>query len=125
MILVLDSSQSLHFTKLFSTADAVFASVEGKGLLRSTDSGISWQYCNAGLSDLNINSMAQFGSKIYCSGYGVVFVSTDNGNSWIQTGLGLPQSQISGLISQSGICSHAVTTSDCSIQQMKALPDRR
>ncbi|MBK6504264.1 MAG: T9SS type A sorting domain-containing protein [Ignavibacteria bacterium] len=100
-ILVLDSSQSLHFTKLFSTADAVFASVEGKGLLRSTDSGISWQYCNAGLSDLNINSMAQFGSKIYCSGYGVVFVSTDNGNSWIQTGLGLPQSQISGLISQS------------------------
>ncbi len=100
--LLLDSGNVLSFTSVFSTDSALFVCVSGKGLLRSTDDGISWNYSNQGLSLVNLNYVLQSGNFVYCSGFGKVFRSDNFGNNWIETSDGLPQSTISSMVLNSG-----------------------
>ena len=59
----------------------------GKGVLASTDLGITWKLKTAGLTSVDeIRAFADFGDKLVSGSYGDGnLISTDNGNSWIES----------------------------------------
>ncbi len=63
------------------------------GIYRSTNDGASWQLSNNGIDCNSIYSIASCGSRMlvgtqYCSNGGGIFLSTDYGNQWTNTGFG-------------------------------------
>lgn len=57
-----------------------------KGISVSTDKGNTWKQCNAGIPDpqsINYNSFTVIEDNIYLAADNKIFVSTNNGNSWI------------------------------------------
>lgn len=95
--LVLDSLYNLKITKLESNESFIFASAHGKGILRSGDDGNTWEYANGGLTNLYINTLKYFDSKLFAATDDGVFYSADNGNSWIRVSNGLPHISVNNL----------------------------
>jgi hypothetical protein len=78
---------------------SVFAGVANHGLFRSTDNAASWTEVGSGLFEnvlaLTTYSSIGVGPVIVCgSGFGKIFISSDNGTSWIDKSPGLPVKQI-------------------------------
>ncbi len=88
-----------------------------RGFLRSTDNGATWTPLNLTGSTLptstdNVNSLAISGSTLLAFGGGppTAFVSTNNGDSWIRTMSGLPESNASTLLGNAGKVAFLGTT---------------
>ena len=69
------------------TENSSFFVTPGKGVLASTDWGISWKLKTAGLTAVSqIRAFADFGDKLVCGSYGDgILISTDDGNSWVES----------------------------------------
>ena len=87
----------------------VFAGTDGDGVLRSTDSGSSWQPSNFGLGSLHVLGLAcapawrrETGSNSVLYNYEIVFAATEDGvfmspnagRAWRFAGNGLPSATI-------------------------------
>ncbi len=57
------------------------------GLLRSTDGGASWSMVNQNIGGMVLASDPRNDNRLYLSGGGPLFVSSDGGSSWSQRGL--------------------------------------
>ena len=100
---VLDSLEVLNIANLESNESYLFASAYGKGMLRSSDNGISWEYANNGLTNLNINSFKYYSSKLYAATGEGVYCTLDNGSNWLRVSNGLPDIGINELFAGEGI----------------------
>jgi hypothetical protein len=68
----------------------LFAGGDPFGVFRSTNQGVSWSPANNGIADLRIVTVfSPDGANLFAAGAGGVYLSTDNGNSWVGTGLGV------------------------------------
>lgn len=68
----------------------VFAGTWGYGIMRSADSGATWNSINNGLTDLFIYSVySDKNGILYTTGYDGIFRSDDNGNTWVAKNNGL------------------------------------
>lgn len=78
--------------------DTIWAASDGRGLFRSADNGLTWQF--AGLPATRIRSIAINSSgKIYCGlPDGRLFSSTDNGDVWQPLPLGFDTGSILDLL---------------------------
>ncbi|MFA4924818.1 MAG: hypothetical protein WC557_11545, partial [Ignavibacteriaceae bacterium] len=58
--------------------------------------GYSWRSANTGIGsdDIAWSFSGDNKNNIYCTSYGTVFSSSDEGNTWIRIGDGLPQESI-------------------------------
>jgi photosystem II stability/assembly factor-like uncharacterized protein len=63
----------------------LFAGTDG-GVFLSTNSGTSWTAVNSGLTNIHVNALAVNGTNLFAGSYGV-YLSTNNGKTWIPTGL--------------------------------------
>lgn len=68
----------------------IFAGTTFNGIYRSEINGNTWVLKNAGLSNLNVMSMASNDSIIYIGTGEKVFISTEWGNNWTEAGLNYP-----------------------------------
>ncbi|MFC1543538.1 T9SS type A sorting domain-containing protein [Candidatus Neomarinimicrobiota bacterium] len=67
----------------------IFAGTNGNGVYRSTDNGTTWAVVNAFLYDHNVYALAINDSGyIFAGTFHELFLSKDNGGTWIPTGLG-------------------------------------
>jgi ligand-binding sensor domain-containing protein len=95
--MVADSSLLNTHVRAFVGSDTnLFAGTSGKGVFRSTDSGMTWTAVNNGLTSLSVFALgagpdygAAGSTNLYAASWGV-FLSTNNGGSWAQIGHGLP-----------------------------------
>jgi photosystem II stability/assembly factor-like uncharacterized protein len=79
-----------YFTTFIDYNSQLFAGTNGGGIYLSKDNGTSWNAVNSGLtSDYSkyVSAFASYGSYIFAGTYGGVFLSTNNGASWINIGL--------------------------------------
>jgi photosystem II stability/assembly factor-like uncharacterized protein len=70
----------------------IFAGTEGGGIFRSSNNGTTWTTVNNGLTSLFVNVITINGTNIFAgtvhtSQYGGVYLSTNNGDSWVSIGL--------------------------------------
>ena len=79
--------------------DATIYGISNFGVCRSTDSGNSWSLQNSGLpTNVALNSITGNSSIVLLGGYGVVFISSNSGNSWYPAPCtGLPYNNVSNL----------------------------
>lgn len=68
--------------------DALFIAKYSQGVLKTTDSGQTWQKKNNGLANLKVRCFAKVNENLFVGTEGGVFVSLDYGESWINTNLG-------------------------------------
>jgi len=89
---------NLSFVRFYTNKSSLFCSVEQQniGIMISANGGYSWRSTNAGIgSDDKVWSFSEdFKNNIYCTSYGTVFSSSDEGNTWSKIGNGLPQESI-------------------------------
>lgn len=91
--------------KFVSAGNAIFAAgtnleivqgelVEVPRIFKSENNGQSWINASESLTNISINSLASDGSNIYISKYSpgnnAIYISKDQGNSWIEISDGLP-----------------------------------
>ncbi len=72
---------------LNSNGNNIFAGTSGGGAFLSTNSGTSWAAVNSGLTSGYVFSFVGVNSRILAGTGGGVFVSADNGTTWIDSGL--------------------------------------
>jgi photosystem II stability/assembly factor-like uncharacterized protein len=85
------------FEALAISGTNLFAGADNGAIFRSTDSGATWETASNGLQDgYAVFSLAAFGTNLFEGGYGGAYLSTDQGNSWIQVSTGLPNANFSG-----------------------------
>lgn len=65
----------------------IFAGTNNSGVYISENNGLSWQEINIGLTNKNINMLTLVGNNLFASTTGGVFISIDNGISWVAAGL--------------------------------------
>ncbi|MBM2813909.1 MAG: BNR/Asp-box repeat protein [Ignavibacteria bacterium] len=85
---------SKNIMSLTQNGTNIYAGTFGVGVLLSTDSGITWNYRNNGMTVLKLYSVFVDGNSIFAGTYGGgAFLSTDNGSNWtaINNG-GIPSS---------------------------------
>jgi hypothetical protein len=82
----------------------VYLGSTGKGVYRSSDSGVSWTPANIGLSGAaqTVWSLTDDGTALYAGTSGGVYRSTNNGGVWAPAKNGLTDSTIISLIASSG-----------------------
>ena len=68
----------------------LFAGTQDEGVFRSTDGGINWEKV---FTKDNVCDFIIIGENIFASTSGGVFLSTDNGASWIAKNNGLPKNE--------------------------------
>jgi ligand-binding sensor domain-containing protein len=94
----------------------IFAATDGRGVFRSTDSGVSWTAVNTNLTELRVYSIAIRSTQIFVgTSNSKVFTSIDNGDSWrlVNTGLNtFPRSDITALALESSTKIYAGTRGD-------------
>ena len=74
--------RSLNFNNNY-----LFAGSDRQGIFRSSDNGLSWTEINNGLANLNaftIFNIVIVGNYLFISTYDGVYVSTNNGDTWIR-----------------------------------------
>jgi photosystem II stability/assembly factor-like uncharacterized protein len=84
---------------LASIGNDLFAGTESSGVLRSTDSGTTWDTVNNGLTDLRVYVLCANGRRLFAGTDIGVCLSTDSGANW--DSLPLNSSQV-GAIAVSG-----------------------
>lgn len=70
----------------------LFAGTYGSGIFKSTNLGVSWTPADSGLplnGDTMVTAMSAYGKNVFASVNAEVYLSTDEGNSWIQANNGL------------------------------------
>jgi len=82
-----DTSKS-SFTALVFGTNFVFA-LRGSTVLRSSDGGANWIVIDSGITNLNVRSLALFGSTLLLGTSTGLFRSSDNGITWTSEYLGL------------------------------------
>jgi photosystem II stability/assembly factor-like uncharacterized protein len=95
-LLVMTEKRSVR-TLLFY-GNYVFAGTLGAGIYRTKDTGRVWESVNAGISSLDIRTLAAFNGTLYAGSrsgdftLGGVYISTDTGATWkrISSGLDVP-----------------------------------
>lgn len=75
----------------------IYAGTMGKGVIISTDYGISWYMAIPGLSKIFIYTIAVNGSNIFACTNSEIYLSTDDGVNWNQINGGLASTQILAL----------------------------
>ena len=65
----------------------IFTGTNGAGVFRSSDNGTNWTAVNTGLTNTTVNALAVIGTNLFAGTYAGVFLSTNDGISWTQTGL--------------------------------------
>lgn len=68
--------------------NALFIAKYSQGVLKTTDSGQTWQKKNNGLTNLKVRCFAKVNDNLFVGTEEGVFVSLDYGESWINTNLG-------------------------------------
>lgn len=76
--------------ELHSSDSTVFTSAIGCGLFASENSGDSWNSIYNGMSTSYVNGMVEDSGKLFISTNKGVFMSNDDGNSWVAMNYGLP-----------------------------------
>ncbi len=78
-------------TMIVSNQSSIFAATQERGLYRSADDGVTWNWIGAGLPDAKTNSLSALAANdnalevaysLSGAAQGVVYRSTDNGASW-------------------------------------------
>jgi choice-of-anchor A domain-containing protein/uncharacterized repeat protein (TIGR01451 family) len=91
-----------------TSAGTLFAGTYGNGLYRSEDNGDNWTKINNLAASFIYQIVIDADDNIFVSSWtGGVFGSSDNGNTW--SGLGMPGSRVSSLLSKSGSAIYAGT----------------
>ncbi len=81
---------SLNVYSFATMGPDLFAATNG-GVLRSTDSGATWEAMNSGLTSLQAQRVFADGGNLFVGLYTIgVFRSTDTGATWIPSNQGLP-----------------------------------
>jgi len=89
---------SITFNNITYFANDLFATTTANGILRSTDSGNSWEFVNNGLTNLSISSLKSFGNNLFASSTeNGIFTSSDLGASWIPVNNGLYRLKVKDL----------------------------
>ncbi|MFA7360848.1 MAG: T9SS type A sorting domain-containing protein [Candidatus Kapaibacterium sp.] len=65
-----------------SNSNYIFCATQLKGVLRSSDNGLSWDSLNLGLSSKRVYTITAQGDNIFAGTDSGLFRSTNNGNSW-------------------------------------------
>lgn len=84
---------------IYSTGTSLFVS-GGGGVSRSTDNGLTWQWCNVGLNAIGVRDFAHIGNTLFCATYLGVQTSTNNGDSWITINNELSPYAVNGLLAE-------------------------
>jgi hypothetical protein len=79
--------QNSYVNCFASIGTNVFAGTMSQGVVRSTNNGNNWTLVNNGLTDTVVWSLDNLGTNLYAGTDSGVFLSTNNGTNWMQTGL--------------------------------------
>ena len=74
---------NVYIRTLAFRGDVLFAGTLGGGIFISADSGARWTSENTTLSSASVLSIAFASSRIFVGTYSGLFLSTDNGHSWM------------------------------------------
>ena len=89
---------NLSFIRFYMKKSILFCSVEQQdiGIMTSTNGGFSWKISNSGFDfeDMVWSFSVDNKTNIYCTSYGTLFLSSNEGNTWVKIGDGLPQESI-------------------------------
>jgi photosystem II stability/assembly factor-like uncharacterized protein len=93
---------------LMAYGDTIFFGMQSENVYRSLNGGQSWQIDSVGMDNRRTHSGLIDGSVIYSggnyyvssgqSGYGGLYVSTNNGNTWVKKYMPMHMSMVNGLI---------------------------
>ncbi len=88
----------VNVTCFLQKGTSIFAGSKGTdGIYVSTDSGITWNKKNSGLTNLSVSSLITIGSNLYAGTVGGVFYSSDNGSSWTPLNKGLTTLEVGSM----------------------------
>lgn len=76
-------SVAIHENSIFAGTD----NLSTGGIFVSTDLGNSWRPKNTGLTNIHVQKIVSNGNTIFAGTNDGVFLSTNDGNSWIKTGV--------------------------------------
>lgn len=79
--------RTLHSKYLAANGNNLFASTDVNGIYISTNDGLSWTAVNLGLPNTDITCLDSVGINIYAGTSDGVYLTTNNGNLWLQRGL--------------------------------------
>jgi hypothetical protein len=84
------------------SGSVLFAGITGEGAYRSTGGGASWSAATGSISNNSVSSFTVVpggtgGITVFAGSWGKVYVSSDSGSSWTETGTGLPTTDVKGL----------------------------
>lgn len=75
---------------IIGSEEYIYAGTDGRGFLRSSDGGISWERKNEGLRSAltsdrtTLYAVARQGSRLFAGSYNSYFFSDNNGDSWTE-----------------------------------------
>ncbi len=75
------------------TQTNIYTGMQGKGIFKTTNNGVSWQNLTSGITTDEIAQLAlSYNGAVFTSGAGnqAIFKSTNSGSTWIQFNQGLP-----------------------------------
>jgi hypothetical protein len=78
---------NLKIRALATNGSRIFAGTEGGGVFISDDLCEKWTASNSGLANLNVHTLLVVKDYVFAGTQGGVFVSSDNGVTWVSTAL--------------------------------------
>ena len=63
----------------------IFAGTQGFGVFRSTNNGSNWTEVNTGLTNQAVQCLNVMGANLYAGTFSGVFLTSNNGASWVNT----------------------------------------
>lgn len=96
-------SQGIVQALVVNASGDVFAGTQGGGVFRSTDQGTNWTGVNAGLTNLDVRSLAiNPRGDLFAATGGGVFRSADNGARWTVVNSGIKDLNVLSVATYSG-----------------------
>ncbi len=81
-----------EITSLFSVGTNLLAGIWGGGVYRQTGPSSVWEKANSGMSTASVFAFTAMGNRILAGAENGIYISTDNGNSWVASDSGLTDS---------------------------------
>lgn len=78
--------QDYQLSDLFFLGNTLFATAGTHGIYRSLDGGLTWQSNTEWPASLRVNSITDQGTTLFVGTNSGLYKSTDNGNTWLQSG---------------------------------------
>jgi hypothetical protein len=101
-------TSSSNITSLEINNQVIYIGTASNGIIRSLNNGVNWNLFNTGLTDLNVNTLSNYGDDLLCGTHSKGVFYLQNGQ-WINDQLGMICSSINSMTATN---SHLISDDD-------------